>query len=835
MNTPQRVNRAAGAARETASRQGQQACGCAASADGAFACPRCRAAARLSRRGLGPAGSFAPPIVHDVLAEPGAPLDGPTQSAMRSRLGHDFARVRVHTGARAEASAQAVDALAYTVGAHLVFGRGQGPAGDDALLVHELAHVVQQAGTAYDPAAALPLEPEGSPAEHAAERAAQGGVVASPAPGVARVQRRGRRRGTPTPRPPTITTVDVDQSTPQRVSITWSDGRTESDTCSTGKGHCCLDESAAEGAACSEAGSRAGGSNCTPVGSFVVTTKIPVTAGGVRLWTQFHDSRSIALHEYRPVDGTPLSHGCVRLNEAMARRIFGGAVVGRTRVRVRNLARPRCDHPALQREWVGDFREAGSRPPDGDAVNFMTGRRYTRAERRRIRRHIDITRGEMRSALGVDSAGLDRVLDELNRETGGLATSTADEAAATLGAVARRIPRCVPTVTTEEARVPDATAAGLAGTQSRRVRAFERAMRATGSQRVARRAVERAGRDLWEWATGQARAGAADDRLLYWTRLEMARVLRSFEPAWLRPPAMNPDRARRARLALLDTFERASRGMDTAGFTDRDADIRRVVVAGFDPFGLSVSLERGNPSAAAALALDNQLLGSASVRARVQAAVFPVRYADFDEGLVERFFGPFLSGARPARLIMTISMGGSADLELEEFAGRRRSTATGGPENLGRPGGGTPDRPRVIPGAEGGPEFLRTNVPSSTLGAMRGTLGRSTALPGETTVREIPAGRTQPRTAAGGPTRGSTAVEGSGGGFLSNEIFYRVRLLQRTTQSGEGAPAAPTLVIHLHTPLLPAPTADTRADFERRRGEIVARARQLIEAALPTL
>lgn len=60
---------------------------------------------------------------------------------------HDFSRVRVHTDGRAAASAQAMNALAYTVGHDVVFAAGQyaphTPAGRN-LLVHELAHVVQQ-------------------------------------------------------------------------------------------------------------------------------------------------------------------------------------------------------------------------------------------------------------------------------------------------------------------------------------------------------------------------------------------------------------------------------------------------------------------------------------------------------------------------------------------------------------------------------------------------------------------------------------------------------------------------------------------------------------------
>ncbi|MBX9585334.1 MAG: DUF4157 domain-containing protein [Gemmataceae bacterium] len=70
---------------------------------------------------------------------------------MEPRFGHDFSRVRVHTDAAAEQSARDVNARAYTVGNHVVFGAGgytpsTGEGG--RLLAHELAHVVQQGGGA---------------------------------------------------------------------------------------------------------------------------------------------------------------------------------------------------------------------------------------------------------------------------------------------------------------------------------------------------------------------------------------------------------------------------------------------------------------------------------------------------------------------------------------------------------------------------------------------------------------------------------------------------------------------------------------------------------------
>jgi hypothetical protein len=89
----------------------------------------------------------APPILHEALRSPGQPLDVDTRTVMESRFCHDFSQVRVHTDAKAAESAQALDALAYTVGRDVVFGSGQYSPETSAgqnLLAHELAHVVQQ-------------------------------------------------------------------------------------------------------------------------------------------------------------------------------------------------------------------------------------------------------------------------------------------------------------------------------------------------------------------------------------------------------------------------------------------------------------------------------------------------------------------------------------------------------------------------------------------------------------------------------------------------------------------------------------------------------------------
>ena len=68
---------------------------------------------------------------------------------MGQRLGHDFTHVRVHSDERAARSAQDVDAMAYTVGHHIVFGPPIQPATLEGrrLAAHELAHVLQQSAS----------------------------------------------------------------------------------------------------------------------------------------------------------------------------------------------------------------------------------------------------------------------------------------------------------------------------------------------------------------------------------------------------------------------------------------------------------------------------------------------------------------------------------------------------------------------------------------------------------------------------------------------------------------------------------------------------------------
>ena len=182
----------------------QRACACGQHTVAGSECAECkkkREAGMLQRAAANNAAvGDVPAIVHDVLRSPGQPLDAATRAFMEPHFGHDFSGVRLrlatqvarsgltlgapadayereaervassvardrnpagpsaydfgvvrlHTDAQAAESARSVNALAYTVGDHIVFGSGQyAPRSHSGrnLLAHELAHVVQQRGS----------------------------------------------------------------------------------------------------------------------------------------------------------------------------------------------------------------------------------------------------------------------------------------------------------------------------------------------------------------------------------------------------------------------------------------------------------------------------------------------------------------------------------------------------------------------------------------------------------------------------------------------------------------------------------------------------------------
>jgi hypothetical protein len=149
--------------------------------------------------------SDPPTSVHDVLRSPGQPLDASTRAFLEPRFGHDLSQVPVHSDAQAAGSAQAVNALAYTVGQNVVFGAGQYAPQTTAgrkLIAHELAHTLQQ-GDPSVPFDRLQVSEPGDTWETEANHVAEAALINKPFPVVSKTGRMLARQEPEGPSPDT--------------------------------------------------------------------------------------------------------------------------------------------------------------------------------------------------------------------------------------------------------------------------------------------------------------------------------------------------------------------------------------------------------------------------------------------------------------------------------------------------------------------------------------------------------------------------------------------------------------------------------------------------------
>lgn len=314
----------------------------------------------------------------------------------------------------------------------------------------------------------------------------------------------------------------------------------------------------------------------------------------------------------------------------------------------------------------------------------------------------------------------------------------------------------------------------------------------------------------------------ADDRPLYWARNKMAIALKSH-------PQLLKSLTERNRLTKL--FEANSRGFNSIDFSSAGTK-KKVLISGFDPFFLHPTkagnnIYQSNPSGAAALALHGQTL-SGSPNVFIQSAIFPVRYQDFDQngglGIVEKFFDKFINPSHPQTvavdMIITLSQGRLFQFDLEHYASRHRG---GGKDNLNKPAVGPPSF--KFPTSVAGDEFYQTTLPhgkfvqgntpalkyqrihnedysyqNPSTGNNIGTLvtNDTSKAPNTLTLTTTP------------KLSEIKSREGSGGDYLSNEIFYRVSRLRKNHN-----PALKTG--HYHVPLIqygtPLPVPRTGAQY----------------------
>ncbi len=336
---------------------------------------------------------------------------------------------------------------------------------------------------------------------------------------------------------------------------------------------------------------------------------------------------------------------------------------------------------------------------------------------------------------------------------------------------------------------------------------FKQALCSTSLAGAASFATSR-GQQLWDTAVLQAKIAANqnDDRQLYWARLSMTAAIHRWKPS-----SFTVDPTTRADLEK--KLDWAARGMNSHMF---GGTAKKVFVTGFDPFELAGSgIERGNPSGAAVLGLDNTTMGDAEI----QVVIFPVRYSDFTTaapvlGIVEEAVAVHLaSGPQRAALITTVSQQPGDMFDLEGWNGRNR---TDGTDNRSQPSGGTFFNPSEPGYHAPGKQFAASTLPFAAMTPITPYFG--VRVDSQVYEQEFPGATPQAR--ANGPLMpGWRAVWGSGGGYLSNEAAYRVTEMRDYFGS-------PVRCGHIHTPTLDLPPTDAR------RFQIVDQYRRMLAAAI---
>ncbi|WP_248289620.1 hypothetical protein [Thalassotalea sp. Y01] len=267
---------------------------------------------------------------------------------------------------------------------------------------------------------------------------------------------------------------------------------------------------------------------------------------------------------------------------------------------------------------------------------------------------------------------------------------------------------------------------------------------------------------LWYIARNDVqREQSFDGRSLYWGRLQLSKALKVSALFHQLTPVQQQQ--------LLWQLELASRGNEDIDF-QQNTD-KKIVITGFDPFFLHRNIGQANPSGIAALSLDGMIIEHQGQTAEIQALMIPVRFTDFDQGMIETMLTQHFKNP-DVDMIVTISMG-REHFDLERFPGLRRSAVA--PGNRGFYTGANskaPLKPLLHDEPLQGPEFVEFSLPVKAMQQAQGAY----QVIDNGKVETLEKGKFSAKTLA--ELAQQTSVNGSGGGYLSNEISYRSILLR---------------------------------------------------------
>ena len=336
------------------------------------------------------------------------------------------------------------------------------------------------------------------------------------------------------------------------------------------------------------------------------------------------------------------------------------------------------------------------------------------------------------------------------------------------------------------------------------ISSFEQQFKELNNFKSAKTLVQRFSFELWENAKQRIiNTNNYDDRALYWARLLSSKVIRTTSPKFsITQAQLN---------TLLTLLEEGSRGRTDLTFSS--GSTKKILLTGFDPFLLDRNINQSNPSGVAALLLDGQVINYNGISAEINTVMVPVRYEDFDQGIIESLLAPYYA-LNNVDMVVTVSMG-RTQFDLEHFPGKRRSVTA--PDNANIVYGGTQTSP-VIPKLNGRPlpgnEFVKFSLP---VNYMQNAKGPYKVIDN----REVTTLEKTYKAPSYGELKNSIAVNGGGGGYLSNEISYRSIRLRDALNS-----SIPTG--HIHTPRIQQFEPETEA-------KIVKQIKAMLEQSLVAL
>jgi len=687
----------------------------------------------------------------------GSPLSASTNSLMSNAFGADFSNVRVHTGSTAIQMNQGLTARAFTHGSDVYFNKGeysQNSSEGKRLLGHELTHVVQQGG---------------GDIQRNITRRSRKAITSIRRPKLSFYQvdalavNHFRNVATQTARAISTLYFDNSNDCPDNAiygSIPFRSGQEIIEIIS--KAHRCTGHPVGEvhifshgftdghGIAATESHERRGW----------VTAELPLTDAnrnsGARRATDI-PSNVLANNAIFVLHGCQIGSGDNSFAEQLLRHLVGD--LPRVRVYAHSLSGV-CGRN-------NDWKLFNRRHQDGVRVRNNP---YHRQLNLKSRSHNNATPGLQKNEKSLSSS-----IHQANRITQYKANFIQCDQI-------------------EEERMTS-IAGSFSHTSNLDVieNQFSTALQNTLSFANTHVTVGWWGYKLWEEARSSAQnVNSIDDRPLYWTRLRMREKIRNFN-------SINKNLALTTSQIdqLVNDFHQSSRGMPTGeGRLGWIPNTKRILISGFDPFSLDTNIETTNPSGVVALALDGKIINNGSIRAQIQSVIFPVSFDYFNQGNVESFFRPYISGDTPVDMVMTISQNGDAfyddnsnpeeNFELEEYAlDYRNPNHTDNENEFG-----------------GNANFL-----------MPRTTSYQSTLPRNRMRRDVLG-------------RGYLSGEHDGGDYLSNEIFYRTSSI-RTSSSDVSRRNLP--VGHLHIPK----TIDR--DGTNRKSEVINMVRRLIISALPEI